>query len=108
LYPYGAPVGLGGLSPGNGAGADLGGDNTYALRGTLDFKPSDQLLMRLSVNYAHSKEPTGPYQAKSTIGVVNPGGELVNVINTPANETRLSIQGSADGGANAIDGSSLS
>jgi len=41
------------------------------LRGTLDFKPSDTLLMRLSVNYAHSKEPTGPYQSKSTIGVAN-------------------------------------
>jgi len=108
LYPYGAPAGLAGLSPGNGAGADLGGDNTYALRGTLDFKPNDDLLARLSVNYAHSKEPTGPYQAKSTIGVANSAGELVNVINTPPNETRLSIEGNADGGANAIDGSSLS
>ena len=107
LYPYGAPAGLAGLSPGNGAGADLGGDETYALRGTLDFKPTDDLLLRLSVNYAHSKEPTGPYQSKSTIGVANAAGELVNVINTPANETRLSIQGAADGGGNAIDGSSL-
>src|SRR6202011_298300 len=41
LYPYGAPAGLAGLSPGNGAGADLGGDETYALRGTLDFKPTE-------------------------------------------------------------------
>ncbi|MDB6102647.1 MAG: hypothetical protein JWO52_2646 [Gammaproteobacteria bacterium] len=108
LYPYGAPAGLAGLSPGNGAGANLGGDETYALRGTLDFKPTADLLLRLSVNYAHSKEPTGPYQSKSTIGVANTAGELVNVINTPPNETRLSIQGAADGGANAIDGSSLS
>src|ERR1700761_3992939 len=108
LYPYGAPAGLAGLSPGNGAGADLGGDNTYALRGTLDFKPNEDLLGRLSINYAHSKEPTGPYQAKSTIGIANSAGELVNVINTPPNETRLTIQGNADGGANAIDGSSLS
>jgi iron complex outermembrane receptor protein len=105
LYPYGAPAGLGGLSPGNGAGADLGGDNTYALRGTLDFKPSEDLLMRLSVNYAHSKEPTGPYQSKSTIGVANSAGELTNVINTPPTETRLTIEGNGDGGANAIDGS---
>jgi iron complex outermembrane receptor protein len=108
LYPYGAPAGLAGLSPGNGAGADLGGDNTYALRGTLDFKPNDDLLMRLSVNYAHSKEPTGPYQSKSTIGIANSAGELTNVINTPPNETRLTIEGNGDGGANAIDGSSLS
>ncbi len=107
LYPYGAPAGLGGLAPGNHAGANLGGDDTYALRGTLDFKPSDDLLMRLSLNYAHSKEPTGPYQSKSTIGVVNSAGELVNVINTTPNETRLTIQGNGDGGANAIDGSSF-
>jgi iron complex outermembrane receptor protein len=107
LYPYGAPAGLGGLSPGNGAGADLGGDNTYALRGTLDAKPNEDLLLRLSVNYAHSKEPTGPYQSKSTIPIVSPGSEIVNVINTPKNETRLSIQGTADGGGNAIDGSVL-
>jgi len=39
--------------------------------------------------------------------VVDASGELVNVINTPANETRLTIQGNGDGGANAIDGSSL-
>ncbi len=108
IYPYGAPAGLAGLSPGNGAGADLGGDNTYALRGTLDFKPNDDLLARLSVNYAHSKEPTGPYQSKSTIGVANSQGELVNGIKTPPNETRLTIEGNGGGGAKAIDGSSLS
>lgn len=107
LYPYGAPTGLGALASGPGAGANLGGDDTYALRGTLDFKPGDGLLLRLSVNYAHSKEPTGPYQSKSTIAVVNPGGEITNVINTPANEARLSIQGAADAGGNAIDGSTL-
>ena len=107
IYPYGAPTGLGALASGPGAGANLGGDDTYALRGTLDFKPTDDLLLRLSVNYAHSKEPTGPYQSKSTIAVVNPAGEITNVINTPPNETRLSIQGAGDGGGNAIDGSVL-
>jgi iron complex outermembrane receptor protein len=107
LYPYGAPTGLGALPSAPGAGANLGGDDTYALRGTLDFKPTDELLLRLSVNYAHSKEPTGPYQSKSTIAVVNPGGEITNVINTPASDMRLSIQGAADGGGDAIDGSKL-
>ena len=52
-------------------------DDTYALRGTLDFKPNDNVLLRLSANYAHSKLATGPYQAKSTIGVVDANGELV-------------------------------
>src|SRR5262249_44275963 len=43
LYPYGAPVGLGSQASASGAGANLGGDDTYALRGTLDVKPSDDL-----------------------------------------------------------------
>ena len=43
----------------------------------------------------------------SPLCVLDANGELVNVINTPANETRLSIQGNADGGGNAIDGSAF-
>jgi iron complex outermembrane receptor protein len=108
LYPSQAPVGLAGGSPGPGAGADMGDDDTYALRGTLDFKPNDDVLLRISANHARSSLGTGPYQSKSTIGVVDPSGELINVINTPAGETRLSIQGNGDGGGNAIDGSSQS
>lgn len=107
LYPLGQFAGVGGSSPGAGAGADLGDEDTYAVRGTFDFKPVENGLLRLSVNHARSTVATGPYQSKSTIGVVDANGELINVINTPANETRLSIQGNADGGANAIDGSAL-
>jgi iron complex outermembrane recepter protein len=107
VYPTQAPPGVGGGSPGAGAGADMGDDDTYALRGTLDFKPNDAALLRLSVNHARSKLATGPYQSKSTIGVVDANGELVNVIDTPANETRLTMQGSGDGGADAIDGDQL-
>lgn len=107
LYPSQAPTGLGSLSPGPGAGADMGDDDTIAGRGTLDFKAGASGLFRISVNYARSKIATGPYQAKSTIGIVDPAGELTNVIDTPANETRLTIQGAGDGGGNAIDGSAL-
>ena len=38
---------------------------------------------------------TGPYQSKPTTGVYNATGELINVIDTPAGETRRSI--AADG-----------
>ncbi len=105
LYPLGAPPGgPGSASPGAGAGADLGDNETIAVRGTLDFQVSDNLLFRVSANYADSDVATGPYQSKSTIGVLDANGELVNVIDTPPNETRLSIFGSGDGGADAIDG----
>ncbi len=107
LYPSQAPAGLGGASPGAGAGANMGDDNTYAVRGTLDFKASDSVLLRLSVNHAHSTLGTGPYKAKSTIAVADQNGELINVINTPANETRFSIQGNGDAGGNVFDGSSF-
>lgn len=107
LYPSQAPTGLGSASPGTGAGADMGDDDTIAARGTLDFKAGEKGLFRVSVNYARSKIATGPYQSASTIGVVDAAGELTNVINTPASETRLTMQGTADGGANVIDGSSL-
>ena len=38
---------------------------------------------------------TGPYQSKPTTGVYNAAGELIDVIDTPAGETRRSI--AADG-----------
>ncbi len=104
LYPAQAPVGAGSASPGPGAGADLGDDDTIAVRGTIDLKLSDRGLLRLSTNYAKTEIATGPYQSKSTIAVLDANGELINVIDTPANETRLSIQGNADGGGDAIDG----
>lgn len=104
LYPDQAPAGLAGLPPGPGAGADLGDDDTIALRGTLDFQINEDVLFRVSANYAKSDVATGPYQSKSTIAVLDASGELVNVIDTPAGETRLSIQGTGEGGADAIDG----
>ncbi len=109
MYPAGAPTAgsFGSLPPGPGAGADMGASETFALRGTLDFKASENVLLRVSANHAKSKVSTGPYQAISTIGVLDAQGELINVIRTPAGETRFTIQGSGEGGANLIDGSSF-
>lgn len=107
LYPAQAPSGLAGGSPGSGAGADMGDDDTIAARGTLDFKLDDDVLFRVSGNYARSEVATGPYQSKSTIGIVDAAGELINVIDTPAGETRLTIQGNGDAGGDAIDGDQL-
>lgn len=98
-YPEGAFL----PAPGSEAGADLGDDDTVAARLSFAFRPSDTLQIDVSANYADSEVSTGPYQSISTIGIVE-DGELVNVINTPADETRLTIAGDGDGGADAIDG----
>jgi iron complex outermembrane receptor protein len=102
-YPEGAI--FNGPPDGN-VGQDLGDDDAKAARLSFTFRPSDTLEILVSGNYAESEVATGPYQSKSTIGIVE-GGELVNVIDTPANESRLTIEGDGDGGANAIDGSDL-
>ncbi len=105
LYPEGVPANPpGNLPPGSGAGKDLGDDDSIAVRGTLAFRPSDTLEITLSANYADSDVATGPYQSKSTIGIYE-NGELIDVIDTPPNETRFSIAGDEDGGGNPFDGS---
>ena len=109
LYPLQEPIGLGAGSPGPGAGADMGDDDTIGIRATLDFKlgAAEQGLFRFSANYGDTEYATGPYQSKSTIAVVDASGEITDVIDTPANETRLSIQGAGDGGGDVIDGDQL-
>ena len=100
LYPDSAFLG----PPGDDAGADLGDDDTFAGRLSFAFQPSDDTRIDVSMNYATSEVATGPYQSKSTIGVVE-NGELINVIDTPADETRLTIDtAGGDGGADMIDG----
>jgi iron complex outermembrane receptor protein len=102
-YPEGA---IFNAPPDGKVGRDLGDDDSIAGRLSFSFRPSDTLQVELSGNYAKSEVATGPYQSKSTIGVVE-DGELVNVIDTPANESRLTIAGDGDGGGNAIDGGDL-
>ncbi len=109
LYPY-AAVGAGSLgagtpnSPGVGAGADLGDDETWALRGTMLFQPSDATAVTLSGNYSNTDVSTGPYQSKPTIGVfdgVNGVGELINVIdvtNPGESRTGIGLDGNDFGG----------
>ena len=85
------PAGAVGGSPGPGAGADMGDDDTLAGRITTLFEPSDKARILLSVNAARSRIASAPYQEKSTIGVFNSTGELINVIDTAPGETRASI-----------------
>ncbi|MFT4822716.1 MAG: iron complex outermembrane receptor protein [Halioglobus sp.] len=126
-YPEGAPdfdvfgnPGFNIGSPGQGAGADLGDDETVAARLTFAFRPSDDLEITLSGNYADTEVSTGPYQSKPTIaiGEAVPSAdfpffgdlrtEVYNVIDIPANETRISIltengvDNGADGGGDGL------
>ncbi|MEM9751341.1 MAG: TonB-dependent receptor plug domain-containing protein, partial [Pseudomonadota bacterium] len=99
LYPDGAV----GAPPGADAGADLGNDDTLAGRFTLAFEPTPSLRGRIAFNGARSRLNTGPYQSKSTIPVYSSDGELVNVIDTPADETRYSILLDAAGNDTGLD-----
>ena len=91
IYPFAAVGG----SPGAGAGADMGDDDTLALRGILQFRPSDTLEWTVSINQARSELATGPYQSKPTIAVFDENNELINVVDVAPGETRASI--AADG-----------
>ncbi|HZD53497.1 MAG TPA: TonB-dependent receptor [Woeseiaceae bacterium] len=91
IYPFAAVGG----SPGPGAGADMGDDDTVGVRGILQFRPGDDLEWTVSVNNGRSELATGPYQSKPTIAVFDENSELINVIDVGPEETRASI--AADG-----------
>jgi len=92
-----------GFAPDEGAGADLGDDDTLAGRFTIAFEPSDRLRGRIAFNGARTRVNTGPYQSLSTIGVFDAAGELINTIVTPAGETRFSILLDAAGNDSGLD-----
>jgi iron complex outermembrane receptor protein len=111
IYPFaefgGESVGLSDSnSPGAGAGADMGDDETLNLRGSLLFEPNDSLTINLSYNYADTDVATGPYQSKPTIGLYDELGELVGVEDAARDETRAAIaaDGSDFGGDTNNDG----
>jgi iron complex outermembrane receptor protein len=87
LYPQGAVGG----SPGPGAGANLGDDDTLSGRFTLLFEPSSGAQIIFSANGSRARVSTGPYQNKPTIAQYDANGELINVLDVGPNETRASI-----------------
>lgn len=91
LYPMGALFG----SPGEGAGADLGGYESFVGRATLAFEPNENMRFTISGNGGRTDMTTGPYQSIPTIGVFDANGELIDVRNVDADETRAGI--AADG-----------
>lgn len=98
LYPLGAVGG----SPGAGAGADLGDDDTLSGRFTLLAEPTSTTQFIFSANGSRSRVSTGPYQQKATIAQFDINGELINVLDAGPNETRASI--GVPGGPNVVNG----
>jgi len=90
-------------APESDAGADLGETETTALRGILEWDPSEDLRFTLSGNWASSDLSTGPYQSKPTAAVYSgdtpssngfyptSAGEIVNVIDQPADSANRSF-----------------
>ena len=108
LYPAGSPGsnpilsfdGPGGNSVGavvTPNGQDLGGDETYGVRGQLLFEPTDALTIRLTGSYSKSKMSISPYTQEATIAIVDAQGRVIGEERVAPDETRLAI---GPGGAN--------
>ena len=99
---YSAANAVGG-SPGPGAGADLGNDDTLSGRFTLLVEPTETSQIIFSANGSRSRVNTGPYQQKPTIAQYDANGELINVLDVSPTETRASI--GVPGAPGVINGS---
>jgi len=72
-------------------GEDVGGAESFALRGQLLLEPTSQLTIRLTGSYAKSRMSTAPYTEEATIAVVDAAGNIINELRAGPNETRIAI-----------------
>jgi iron complex outermembrane receptor protein len=100
LYSFQSPI-LKNSYPGAG---DLWNDNTYAYRGHLKLQVTEDTEALLTAYGGQSATASSPWQWKGTIGVLNAKGQLVNVQNVGATETRECI---GPGGANVDCGNDV-
>ena len=70
---------------------DEGGFETYAGRVQLQLDVNEDLTIRFIGSAAERKLSTAPYTSVATTPVVNAQGSVVNVIRTPADDTRTII-----------------
>ena len=92
-FPEGAAAGLPTSfgPPLSEGGEDEGGLRTYAGRLQFQFDVNDKMTVRLVGAAAKRKLSTAPYTSVAVTPVVNAAGSVVNVIRTPANDTRTII-----------------
>lgn len=93
VYPQGAaggvPVNLGGVT--NPCCQDESNNDTLAGRIQLQFKPSEDLTIRLVGAASRQHLSTGPYTQSATVAVVDSLGRVVNSIYASPTETRTAI-----------------
>ncbi|MFM7027157.1 MAG: TonB-dependent receptor [Chakrabartia sp.] len=93
VYPEGAaggvPVNLGGVT--NPCCQDEGYSNTAAGRIQLQFKPSDDLTIRLVGAASRQHLSSGQYTQSPTVAVLDAEGRVVNAIYAGPDETRTAI-----------------
>lgn len=93
VYPAGAagnvPVNLGGVT--NPCCQDEGYSNTLAGRIQLQFKPNEDLTIRLVGTGARQHMSSGQYTQSATVAVLDAQGRVVNAIYAGPNETRTAI-----------------
>jgi iron complex outermembrane receptor protein len=93
IYPSGSaggiPVNLGGVT--SPCCEDEAYSNTLAGRIQLQFKPNDDLTVRLVGSAARQHLSTGQYTQSATVAVVDAAGRVVNAIYAQPNETRTAI-----------------
>lgn len=102
---FGGDNSLAANEPDTKAGQNMGDNDTWALRGTLHFEPTDDLRFTWMNNYTETTVATGPYQSKPVTAVFGgPGntpdptqlypesiGEIVNVVDIAGNDSRTAI-----------------
>lgn len=71
-----------------GAGDDLGGDETWALRGQLQFDIDDTQSLLVSGFYTESTQSIGPYQSAPVIAELDDQGRILNTYRVANDEVR--------------------
>ena len=90
FVPAGLSPGLSnGLPAPEGTGADLGGDETWALRGQVAIELTDTASMDLSASFSESTQSTGPYQSTPTIAQLDANGNTINTFRIPEGSTEI-------------------
>jgi iron complex outermembrane receptor protein len=70
------------------SGADLGGDDSWAVRTHLLLKTSDESELLMSGFLTRSTQSTGPYQSSPVIAELDELGRTINTYRVSADETR--------------------